>query len=551
MNRLFTFVAILSLLFLTNVFAQQNFQRVFEIPTANFEVGGFGGVIAGVDFDGDGWPEIYACNTNFIDRPDELIPRLYKFEWNGTDWEMVWSVTSDIPLQNTWPALAWGDLDGDGRPEIYWGPVNFTDAAINPNPARILVYEYPGDGSDNMGVDDGFGGFLPNAKYSIVNQDMFNLRPMRFIVSDITGDGTDELIFADRAAASGDWHFGVIAVDDIPNDGSGLETWTVLANGLGDFNLSGTGNKWDLAVINNYIYLFGGTLAAGGGIVYTVKYNNGQWETFVGNPNAAPDHSFKGSVVVDIDGDGNKEIVVGQWFSGKVRLLKPDGDNLLSYEIANLGDIGAVRLNGSGVGDLDGDGKVDFVFGSRHMATNPVNNPMFRLSYLGGDITNPSSYAGSMIDSMLLDLGGDMDVVVVANIDGDPEDEILYTQGYSRGNPDDDVAPLAILDLNWTPPVNVKQENSGIPANFFVEQNYPNPFNPSTSIRFGITEAANVDLRVYDVLGREVAVLVQNQYLEAGSYLTKFSGEGLASGIYIYKLTAGNHSKSLKMQLLK
>jgi hypothetical protein len=185
------------------------------------------------------------------------------------------------------------------------------------------------------------------------------------------------------------------------------------------------------------------------------------------------------------------------------------------------------------------------------MATNPVNNPIFRLSYLGGDITSPSSYAASMIDSLLLTTGGDMDVVVVANIDGDPEDEILYTQGYSRGNPNDTTANIAMLDLNWTPPVSVKQENSGVPATFYVEQNFPNPFNPSTSIRFGITEAINVDLRVYDLLGREVTVLIQNQYLEAGSYTATFDGENLASGIYVYKITAGDHTKSMKMQLLK
>jgi hypothetical protein len=70
-------------------------------------------------------------------------------------------------------------------------------------------------------------------------------------------------------------------------------------------------------------------------------------------------------------------------------------------------------------------------------------------------------------------------------------------------------------------------------------------------IRFGITEASTVDLRVYDVLGREVSVLVNNQNLDAGSYTATFNAEGLASGIYVYRLTAGNNSTSMKMQLLK
>ena len=90
-----------------------------------------------------------------------------------------------------------------------------------------------------------------------------------------------------------------------------------------------------------------------------------------------------------------------------------------------------------------------------------------------------------------------------------------------------------------------------VPAQFFIDQNYPNPFNPSTKIKFGITVASNVDLRIYDVLGREVAVLVNNEYLSAGSYNTKFNAANLASGIYVYRLTAGPRTVSRKMQLLK
>lgn len=546
MNRLLTFAAILSIILTTQIFAQQNFQRVFEIPTATYEEGGFGGIIAGVDFDGDGMPEIYACNTNMIDRPGELIPRLYKFEWNGTEWEMVWSTTSEIPAQNTWPALAWGDLDKDGKPEIYWGPVNFLNATTNPNPDRILVYEYPGDGSDNMGVDDGFGGFLPNATTTLTSDDMLNLRPIRFVIADVDNDGDDELIFCDRG--SSEWHFGVVSVNDIPDDGSGLETWTIEANGLGDFNLTGTGAKWDLAVLNNYIYLFDGV-----GQVFPVRFQGGVWESLAPQAGLAGElSSFKGSVVVDIDGDGNDEIVVGGWFGGaKVYVLRQVADTLQSFEIADLSGLGGWRLNGAAFGDLDNNGNVDLVFGSRHDALNSVNNPVFRVSYQGGDITNPANYVSTMIDSLLLTTGGDLDVVVVANIDGDDADEILYTQGYTRGNPTDEPADIAMLDLNFTPPVGVEKENSGIPSNFFVEQNYPNPFNPSTVIRFGITEATNVDLRVFDVLGREVAVLVNNQNLEAGSYTANFNAEGLASGIYIYRINAGNNTTSMKMQLLK
>ena len=193
-----------------------------------------------------------------IDRPYELVPKIYKFEWNPTtaSWDSVWGAVAPLDLQNTWPAFTWGDLDNDGRAEIYWAPVNYCPY---PEVARILVYEYPGDGSDNMGVYDGFGGFTPNASTTIVSGDRINLRPIRFVIADPDGDGTDELIFADRAGTVIIiLVFYLLMIFRII--GGGLETWTTEFNGLGDINLSGTGSKWDLAVLNNYIYLFDGNL---------------------------------------------------------------------------------------------------------------------------------------------------------------------------------------------------------------------------------------------------------------------------------------------------
>ncbi len=95
-----------------------------------------------------------------------------------------------------------------------------------------------------------------------------------------------------------------------------------------------------------------------------------------------------------------------------------------------------------------------------------------------------------------------------------------------------------------------KQENT-IPNNFYVEQNYPNPFNPTTKISFGLANKSNVDLRIYDMLGREVAVLINNKLLSAGTYNADFNAGNLASGSYIYTLKTNNHIISKKMLLLK
>lgn len=92
--------------------------------------------------------------------------------------------------------------------------------------------------------------------------------------------------------------------------------------------------------------------------------------------------------------------------------------------------------------------------------------------------------------------------------------------------------------------------NSGLPTSFRLEQNYPNPFNPSTTIRFQTTEYGFATLKVYDVLGSEVATLV-NEPLNAGEYETAFNASNYSSGIYFYRLQAGSSIQVKKMVLMK
>jgi len=88
------------------------------------------------------------------------------------------------------------------------------------------------------------------------------------------------------------------------------------------------------------------------------------------------------------------------------------------------------------------------------------------------------------------------------------------------------------------------------PSEFLLKQNYPNPFNPTTTISFVIGQQSFVSLKVYDVLGNEVAVLV-NEEKTPGSYKINFDARDLSSGIYLYKLTTGTFSETKRMMLLK
>ena len=115
-------------------------------------------------------------------------------------------------------------------------------------------------------------------------------------------------------------------------------------------------------------------------------------------------------------------------------------------------------------------------------------------------------------------------------------------------------------DLNWFPTKKAEWETAGgwtdveytgeIPTDFSLSQNYPNPFNPTTKISYAIPEASKVKLQIFDILGREVATLVNNSQ-QAGSYTIDFNASQLTSGVYVYKLTSQNHSVSKKMLLIK
>ena len=96
----------------------------------------------------------------------------------------------------------------------------------------------------------------------------------------------------------------------------------------------------------------------------------------------------------------------------------------------------------------------------------------------------------------------------------------------------------------------IKTQTSTVPKTFALSQNYPNPFNPSTNINFSLEKPSNVTLAVYNILGQKVATLV-NSYMQAGSYTYQFNASKLASGIYIYRIEAGNFVSAKKMILMK
>jgi hypothetical protein len=117
---------------------------------------------------------------------------------------------------------------------------------------------------------------------------------------------------------------------------------------------------------------------------------------------------------------------------------------------------------------------------------------------------------------------------------------------YSVGN----MIKVTKTDLVLVNVTNSGQNISNIPLTFMLDQNYPNPFNPVTLIKYHCARAGDVSLKVYDILGNEVETLV-NSKQEPGNYSVNFDGSNFPSGVYYYRLEAGDYVEVKKMILLK
>lgn len=98
--------------------------------------------------------------------------------------------------------------------------------------------------------------------------------------------------------------------------------------------------------------------------------------------------------------------------------------------------------------------------------------------------------------------------------------------------------------------IGIKIISSEVPEQFVLHQNFPNPFNPATKIRFDVPKAENVSIKIYDMLGKEIETLV-NQNLQPGIYETDWDATKVSSGIYYYRIITEKYTETRKMVLIK
>lgn len=118
---------------------------------------------------------------------------------------------------------------------------------------------------------------------------------------------------------------------------------------------------------------------------------------------------------------------------------------------------------------------------------------------------------------------------------------------YNTDNPSDYVENTFSVEVSGVGINNI----SSIADSYSLSQNYPNPFNPSTNINFSLPKSQSVSLKVYDILGNEVASLLNNESLSSGQYKIDFNASSLSSGIYYYTLSTSDFVNTKKMLLIK
>ncbi|MBN1633836.1 MAG: T9SS type A sorting domain-containing protein, partial [Ignavibacteria bacterium] len=130
-------------------------------------------------------------------------------------------------------------------------------------------------------------------------------------------------------------------------------------------------------------------------------------------------------------------------------------------------------------------------------------------------------------------------------------DGVFYHINYARtGNTVWGVRNNGKISRYGTPITGITPVIVTVPENYSLSQNYPNPFNPVTKINFSIAKSGLVTLKIYDILGKEVSTLI-NQNMNAGTYVTDFDGANLSSGVYFYRLEVNGFSEVKRMTLLK
>ena len=201
--------------------------------------------------------------------------------------------------------------------------------------------------------------------------------------------------------------------------------------------------------------------------------------------------------------------------------------------------------------DLDEDGdSLDEVLLDSLEVPRVTTYLSYRHTWKNGD---PFPKLPVVIDSFWVVVYGDTVISRIVSFLAQDElvaDKYGVVQIYPEGSPPVLLTGMIINGVTYGNIVNVDKPQESFPSKFSLFNNYPNPFNPTTVIRYNLPEDSYVQLKVFDILGNEVMILV-NEERKIGFHEIRFDGTGLTSGIYLYNLQTSKFTKTKKMILIR
>jgi uncharacterized delta-60 repeat protein len=320
---------------------------------------------------------------------------------------------------------------------------------------------------------------------------------------------------------------------------SGTKQWQRTVNGNGNNTDKGFGivtDDLDNVYVTGYVTTSSNISSTDAVLLKYTSTGSLEWSrTYNGEGNVSTDKAW--GIVVDESGN---IIIAGQ---------TTVASNGLDYLVVKYGKNGyqkwVQKYNGTGDGDdcanaiaLTNNNKI-VVTGASWGTNQNFDYATIRI-HSNGNINGVSRYSMN---------GSTNDIAKDVKASHSSEGNNIYVTGYSELLVEGTTESCSISTVML---VDDTKEgiSSNTPSSFSLHQNYPNPFNPSTTIKFEISNSGLVKLVVYDMLGKTVDILV-NQNLEPGSYSINYTNKNLSSGVYFYELTAGDFKDIKKMSLIK
>jgi len=586
-------------------------QDPFKYDTTKYGAGYSNGIAWG-DYNNDGYQDFYISNGHQNATSLQNTNLLYKNNGDGT-FDSVSTAGSIVTDGFVSGSSTWGDYDNDGDLDLFVAEV-YRVAASFPNEYTTIysLYENNGDGTftrsdshgdltvettecgaaaawadyDNdsyldLGISTQYIKFSPvknnNALYKN-NQDGTFTKQSNTLTEQVTQqggvtwadydkDGDQDAVFAAGYEFQSSWLF--------TNTGSDFDTLRILSSedtkgaSWGDYD-----NDGDLDLL---FTISGANLDAGAVAQENVLFRNDNGtftQVSAGELTSDTLYTYT-SAWGDYDNDGDLDVFIGN--SGgqseiqKSYLYVNNGDGTFSKLLNTVLSDSGTYVRVAAWADYDNDGDLDLMTGrdgKNRFFINQINNGNHFLSIqlkgskvnsaaigcivkvkatINGtavwqmrDISGQTGFGGqnslrahfglgdaTVADSVVVIWSGTTDTTFAVNVAADQF--IIY---------DEADLPSAVSAQHTTP------------GKFVLEQNYPNPFNPTTTIAYSLEKAANIKIELFNTAGQKLRTLYQGK-ASAGKHLLTVNAGGLASGIYLYRLTADGHTSVRKMIIVK